>query len=965
MRISARPGTHILAVSFIVAFLVPIAWSDTFYVSPSGNDANPGTKVKPFATLERARDAIRSVPPSRPRNVLLQEGMYRISASLVLGPEDSGTAQTPAVWQAAPGEMVRFVGGTRLTDWQPVQDASVQSRLSPEARGRVVQCDLGALGIDKLGTVQPQSGIRTELFFDRRYMTLARYPNDAWLEIADVPSDAQFKFQDKDDPNLVRHRGPFQYGGNRPERWKDTADLWIHGYWTYDWADEYEPVERVEVEKSLIWPKPPYHGYGYTKGHRYYFLNVLEELDQPGEWYLDRKERILYFWPPDKLETAEAMFPDFEQPMVVLDNASHVSLRGIVFECSRAEAVIVKGGTCNEIAGCVVRNVGRTAIDVQGGTNHVVRSCDVYETASGGVALKGGDRASLTPGGHLVTNCEIHHFARVQKTYHPAVALNGVGNRMTHCYIHDAPHMGVGYDGNDHTIEYCEFTRIAYETGDVGVTYAAMDWTYMGHLFRYNYFHQIHGPGELGCFTIYPDLPCGGIHLYGNVFFDVDQGFLTNSGRGMTIENNLFLRCARTFRFNVWGDMRMFKPGGPWRMAERLEEVEYDQPPYSTRYPVLARLAEDFAKSGPDEIQRTIPKDNLIRCNVSTGPHFLGLGAQASLDDVKVEKNLIANSVVMTGSPNGDGHSTTYRHDDPAIQTILAKTGNIVGLTDPGIADPDAEDFRLRKDSPARKLGFKPIPFDEIGLQTDSYRKHLPLRAPVFVPFSKTFVDETEVRLVPCRRGGPAVIRYTLDGTDPTSTSPKYHSPIRLTQATTIKTAAFAGGARGTEQSETASAVFRAAYLGAGNGVFLSDLEESEYIGPDGLGSAALLKDKAQHNHPIRLGGIEYQKGLVTTPAGMPDGAFARLTYALEGPLAKAQRFTAQIGLEEQAASGNGTCVFTVEARRNGEWQRVFDSGEVSAQEAPRSVNVEIAGAARLRLTASASQAVWADAKLE
>jgi len=822
-----------------------------------------------------------------------------------------------------------------------------------------------------LGTVQPQTGIRSELFFDHRYMMLARYPNDGWLKIADVPPDERFKIRSKED-DIVRHHGPFQYEGNRPERWRDAADIWIHGYWTYDWADEYQPVERIDVEKSLVWPKPPYHHYGYTKGHRYYFLNILEELDQPGEWYLDRANRVVYFWPPGNLETAEVMFPDLEEPMVVLDNAAHIALRGIVFECSRAEAVVIKGGTCNEVCGCVVRNVGRTAIDVQGGRRHAVRGCDVYEVASTGIAVEGGDRQTLSPGEHVVANCDIHHFARVQKTYHPAVALNGVGNRMSHCYVHDAPHQGVGYSGNDHVIEYCEFTRIAQETGDVGAIYAAMDWTYTGHVFRYNYFHHIHGPGELGCFTIYPDLPCGGIHLYGNVFYDVDQGFLTNSGRGMTVENNLFLRCARTFRFNVWGDMKMFKLGGPWEMAERLQRVNYDQPPYSTRYPMLARLAEDFAKGEQDAFQRTLPKDNIIRCNVSTGPHFLGLGAQAGLTDVRVEKNLIGNSVVLTGSPTGDGHARTYAHDDKTIESILERTGNIIRFADPGLVDPDAEDFRLRRESPARKLGFSPIPFDEIGLRTDQYRRQLPLRAPAVAPASRVFVGEMKVRVVPCRRGARSLVRYTLDGADPTPDSPEYLRPIRLTKTTKIKVAAFGRGPHANEMSEVISATFTAGQLGPGHGLYLSDIEELEYVGSDGLGSMGLLKDKAPHDQPIRLAGKEHTKGLMLEPVETPDGAFARLTYAIEGALGAARRFTACIGIDDLVPPASPACVFIVEVGRAGQWQRVFESGGIASQQPAQNVDVQVAGADRLRLIIGGGGngpnwpcAVWADAKLE
>ena len=82
------------------------------------------------------------------------------------------------------------------------------------------------------------------------------------------------------------------------------------------------------------------------------------------------------------------------------------------------------------------------------------------------------------------------------RTYHGAFNLRGVGNRIAHCWIHEVPHQGIGYSGNDHIIEYCDFEKIAQETGDVGAIYAAADWTFMGNEFRYNYFHNIHGPGS-------------------------------------------------------------------------------------------------------------------------------------------------------------------------------------------------------------------------------------------------------------------------------------------------------------------------------------------------------------------------------------------------------------------------------------------------------------------------------------
>jgi len=119
-----------------------------FYVSPDGSDTNPGRKEQPFATLERARDAVRKAAPEQPRKVIVRQGAYRLTKSFALGKEDSGTADHPAVWQAAPGELVRLTGGQTIpaAAFLAVTDEKSLARLDPAARGKVLQVDLGPLG---------------------------------------------------------------------------------------------------------------------------------------------------------------------------------------------------------------------------------------------------------------------------------------------------------------------------------------------------------------------------------------------------------------------------------------------------------------------------------------------------------------------------------------------------------------------------------------------------------------------------------------------------------------------------------------------------------------------------------------------------------------------------------------------------------------------------------------------------
>ncbi|OGV82979.1 MAG: hypothetical protein A3K19_32650 [Lentisphaerae bacterium RIFOXYB12_FULL_65_16] len=953
-----------------------------YYVATNGSDAWSGVLAEPnatktdgpFATLERARDEIRKrkaagALPAGGLTVGIRGGIYELQRTIELAAQDSGTPDAPIVYRASGKDAVRFVGGKTITGWTPVTDPAVLERLDPVARGKVLQADLKAAGASDLGSVAAVGGkARAELVCNGQYMTLARYPNTGdFMRIADVPQTGEKPYEHE---KLV-HYGRFTYDGDRPAQWKDTSDVWVHGYWVHDWSDQYHRIQKLDLEKKEIWPEPPYHGYGYKKGQRFYVLNVLEELDQPGEWYLDRKTGVLYFWMPCETAKAEVFFPEFQKPMLVLENTQHVTVRGITFECSRAGAVVVKGGTHNEIAGCTVRNVGNTAIDIQGGTQNGVRSCDVYEVASTGIGLAGGDRKTLTPAGNYVENCQIHHFARILKTYKPAVQLNGVGNRISHCYIHDGPHEGIGYGGNDHVIEYTEFTRIALETGDVGVTYTMGDWTILGHEFRYNYFHHIHGPGNLGCFVIYPDLPCGGIHLYGNVFYDVDQVFHTNSGRGMLVENNVFMKCGG-LSFSAWGDPKKFEMGGDWHMVENLKAVNYDQPPYSTRYPMLQRLAEDFKSDADDLLQRRLPKDNILRRNVSSGEFFLRLDPKATLDDCKVENNVIAADVVFQGSFDGNGKSVAYRNGDEAVAAEFAKRGNIIVKGDPGFGDMQAQDFSLGADSPAAKIGFERIPFEQIGLVKDEYRTALPLTvyAPTLSPASRTFLQPLTVRLTPTPlpRGSKSVIRYTLDGSEPSDKSPAYTGPLNVTNTVTLKAAAFVTDGETVTRSETVTATYTATGLGKG-GLFLSDLDEQDL--------AAYLpcwkKDTNYAGKPIRLGGVGHAKGILLHPEDSKDGNRACVTYLLDGELRNAKRFTAVIGIDDAMAEAykKGSATFAVELFRAGKWERAFESGVLKYSDKPQDVSIDITGAEKLRLVTTdggdgiaCDHAEWANPKL-
>lgn len=278
----------------------------TFHVAPNGSDTNPGTSGKPFATLERARDAVRGVrhsgSPSEGITVELGSGDYLRTNTLDLSSVDSGTERSPVTWQAAPGKKVRLLGGRPLSGFHTVTNQSVLARLAEHARAHVLEVDLRALGITDYGEMKSRGFGRSalahcELFFDGKPMTLARWPNEGeWERIAGFPDPGAQ--DDGHKGQIGKLEDGFYYRGDRPRQWQDRENIWVHGYWAWDWANSYEQIVSFDLEQRWVKTAPPFGQYGFRKDQRIYFLNVLEELDQLGEWFLDRKTGRLYFWPP-------------------------------------------------------------------------------------------------------------------------------------------------------------------------------------------------------------------------------------------------------------------------------------------------------------------------------------------------------------------------------------------------------------------------------------------------------------------------------------------------------------------------------------------------------------------------------------------------------------------------------------------------------------------------------------------
>jgi len=679
-----------LSLWMVFQFCTTLSASTDFFVSTNGKDQwsgridspNSDATDGPFATLQRARDAIRELKVSKglPEGgvtVWIAGGMYSLRQGFELSSQDSGDAKTPIVYAAKANAQVRISGGRIVSGWQKISDPAMLARLQPDAKDKVMQADLKAQGITDWGQYKSRGFGRSasaalELFFNDKPMNLSRWPNDGFMKITGIPDS----FKDEHGGTMGKLEAGFNYDSDRPAQWADTSDIWVHGYWAYDWANSYEHIASIDTKARLIKTSPPYGNYGFRAGGdggRFFFLNILEELDTPGEWFLDRKTGILYFWPPEAMEKASVMVSIVQAPLIHIKDASHIEIRGLTIECGRADGIRIDGGSDNRIVNCIIRNVGNCGISIDGGSNHGVQDCIISETGDGGISLSGGDRKTISPAGHFARNNHIHHIARWSRCYAPAIAMSGVGIVAANNLIHDHPHCAILFAGNEHLIEKNEIHHVCLETGDVGAIYTGRDYTYRGNIIRHNFIHHTGGVG-MGSMGIYMDDCVSGTQIYGNILWGLHRAVFLGGGRDFTVQNNIFVNCDPAVEL----DGRGLSKSPVWHnmvyqtMKQRLEEMNHKQPPYSTRYAELAALDAFYA------VDDGVPPGNILVAN-----------------------NICVGSALL---------KITWGANDKMVDL----RDNIENI-DPGFANPDTGDFRLKSDSPVFEKGFKAIPIETIG----------------------------------------------------------------------------------------------------------------------------------------------------------------------------------------------------------------------------------------------------------
>lgn len=450
-------------------------------------------------------------------------------------------------------------GSITTTQWVvvPITD-SVYSRFPSAVRANIWRGrpntgvpDLGIFG-GVFGTnneTTASTSYPAELLFDGSPQQLCRYPNadSSWLQVAAGTADG-----------ATMTMGPAEIARVNAYSVASRASMLVSGfptkaqYWYFQVGGFYNSG-NFAFASAL--PKD------IDNTGRYRLENVPEELDQPGEYYIDRVTGYLYWYPTVAMNAANMAKIELTYfssgPLLTLSNCTGCEVN-ITAGQTRNGGIAIIGGTNNQIADSVVKSTGIWGIKLSGGTGNKVLATQVIDAGETGIGLIAGDRTTATrptSGNGLISGCTIVRPARIYKTYKGGILLGGVGNTVETTTIEDCWGAGIHFQGfpdqnnqyycavNDITIQNCTFKDLCKQVYDAGAIYQWNTITSRGNLIKGCQFININNyrkeVGKVGVACVYFD-GAPGWTVDSCTFSGNDTGVQTNGGRQIVVKNSTF-----------------------------------------------------------------------------------------------------------------------------------------------------------------------------------------------------------------------------------------------------------------------------------------------------------------------------------------------------------------------------------------------------------------------------------------
>lgn len=697
-------------VSHVVMLLIAIAATPSaageFHVAPDGSDGNSGERDKPFASIARARDVVRQAKATSegPITVWVHGGVYRLEKTLDFGPEDSGTEKAPIVYAAAEGQKTVISGGRPITGWTPYRD-------------KIWQCDLKTLGLK-----EPHF---RELYYNGRRQPLARAPNVDPLH----PRTGGFLYVADGGEKGSRRRLKYDPAKLDPSKWAHPKLAEVDVFSYHNWDNNIVPIVDIDTANHVITLAQD-ASYELVWDTRFYVRNVFEELDAPGEWYLDEEAGMLYFWPPDEgLAQAGVIVPMVDAVIEIKGDAArkayvqYLEIRGFTIGACRGTAVSMDAVQHCTIAKNTIMHVGQGVwLGSQSEYNRVVGN-DVADVGSGAVEVGGSH--------NTVSNNHIHDVGVLSRGSSP-LGIAGQANVISHNLLHDVPSLGINFGGGDHVVEYNDIHHFGLETNVPGGIYSygskEQPDSIGGVIIRFNkisdgvgYGMMSHPGQEVGKWGpnfgvgVWLDDWVSRTTVYGNILVrNRGVGVVIHGGTDNVVENNIM-------GTGISAGINHLRPGPEPCNNKFVRNIVYyaNTDPKSLWLYGWTREAEARAVRG-DAIPVSICGWTIEKAAVSESDYNLlfpirGKDVDALYCFRGAAPGLVAGPWI--DAPVSD-RFVWWRQQGFEAHSVVG---------DPLFVDSAHDDYRLRPESPVFKLGFKPIPVDKIGLEPTADRATWPV----------------------------------------------------------------------------------------------------------------------------------------------------------------------------------------------------------------------------------------------
>ena len=430
-------------------------------------------------------------------------------------------------------------------------------------------------------------------------------------------------------------------------------------------------------------------------GDRYFLENILEELDSPGEWYLDRDGRKLYLWPKTPLTSESQViaprltrFVEFrgtaQQPVefvrlsgLTFEETDYTPDDGFVAYGTNQDGVLTLAHTNGvAVVNCRLRNIGKAALHSSFGRNTRIVGNEISHGAEGGIYVHD------SPAGTIILDNHIHHLGWVYKHVAGIATREQVhGALIAHNHVHDTTRWGISVGHTTSTRNIVEYNHLhdlnteTYDTGGLEVTQQSRDHR-SESVFRYNLIHDTGGYSSVmgrdlwNSWGIYLDSFAGGFTVHGNVVYGAyDGGLMIQGGKDNRVYNNVFVDNG------------------------------------ATRQTLLANFSDNSrgTEFHHNIVCYTAPKSVAVYC-----------GRKADHTIARWDHNLYwpGEQEVKIFAPGPEPYAQWFR---PWTYWRGLGFDQASVIAEPQFVDAPGHDYRLQTTSPALKLGFEPIDLRTVG----------------------------------------------------------------------------------------------------------------------------------------------------------------------------------------------------------------------------------------------------------